>query len=139
MNIVAGVIGCGNIARFHFSGLQKAGARVKWVCDLSEERARSWADKCGASVTTDYRQVIRDAAVNTIVLTTVSSVHRPICLAAIDAGKAVICEKTLAENADDALEIVKAAERRRTIFYTSYHACPVETTVELHNVLVESE
>jgi len=51
---------------------------------------------------------------------TISSTHKEICLAAIDAGKAVICEKTLAENADDALQIVRQAERKGTIFYTSY-------------------
>ena len=35
MGVVAGVIGCGGISRFHFAGLEKAGARIKWVCDLS--------------------------------------------------------------------------------------------------------
>ena len=35
MQITSGVIGCGNIARFHVSGLQKAGARIAWVCDLN--------------------------------------------------------------------------------------------------------
>ena len=120
MKLVAGVIGCGNIARFHFSGLEKAGTRVKWVCDLVEQQARPWAERFKASFTDDYRELMKDPEVNTVVLTALSSVHKPICLAAIKAGKAVICEKTLAENADDALEIVKAAERRKTIFYTSY-------------------
>ena len=120
MKLVAGVVGCGNIAKFHFSGLEKAGVRVKWVCDLMQDRAQPWAERFKASFTDDYRTMVKDPEVNTIVLTALSSVHKPICLAAIKAGKAVICEKTLAENADDALAIVKAAERRKTIFYTSY-------------------
>lgn len=119
-NLVAGVIGCGNISKYHFSGLKKAGAKVAWVCDLNESAARPWAEKHGARYTADYREVIADPGVNLLDVTAVSRVHKPVCLAAIAAGKAVICEKTLAENPDDALEIVQAAERQKTIFYTSY-------------------
>jgi predicted dehydrogenase len=115
-----GVIGCGGISRFHFSGLRKAGACVKWVCDLSEQAARPWAEQFGARYTADYRDIIADATVRVVDVTAVSSAHKAICLAAIEAGKAVICEKTLAENAADALQIVQAAVRKKTIFYTSY-------------------
>lgn len=120
MPITAGVIGCGNISRFHFSGLEKAGARVKWVCDLNEAAARPWAEQFGARYTADYRDIIADGEVNLVDVTSYSSVHKEICLAAIAAGKPVVCEKTLAVNADDALEIVQAAEAAGTIFYTSY-------------------
>jgi predicted dehydrogenase len=120
MSIVAGVIGCGNISKFHFAGLAKAGAKVKWVCDLSEAAARPWADKFKANYTADYRALLKDPAVQAVFVTTISSVHKPICLEAIRAGKAVICEKTLATNAEDALEITRAAAKARTIFYTCY-------------------
>ena len=120
MKIIAGVIGCGNISRFHFSGLEKCGAQVKRVCDLSETAARPWADKFKATYTKDYRELIADPAINTVVVTPISSVHKAICLAAIAAGKAVICEKTLAENPAAAWEIVQHAEKKGTCFYTSY-------------------
>ena len=118
--LFAGVIGCGNISRFHFSGLEKAGVKIAWVCDLNEAAARPWADKFGARYTADYRELIADPAVNLVDVTALSRIHTDVCLAAIAAGKAVICEKTLAENPDDALAIVQAAERQQTIFYTSY-------------------
>lgn len=118
MAITAAVIGCGNISQYHFDGLEKAGARIKWVCDLSREQAQPWIDKFGASFTIDYKEALDD--VDLVVITPVSSVHKRMCCDAINAGKAVICEKTLAENADDSLEIVKLAEERGTIFYTSY-------------------
>ncbi|MFA5205017.1 MAG: Gfo/Idh/MocA family oxidoreductase [Lentisphaeria bacterium] len=118
--VTVGVVGCGNISRFHFSGLEKAGARIKWVCDLNEAVARPWADKFGATYTADFRQIVADPEVTLVDVTTVSAVHKTICLAAIAAGKAVICEKTLAENPDDALAIVQAAAAKGTILYTSY-------------------
>ncbi len=118
--IIAAVIGCGNISTFHFSGLQRAGAQIKWVCDLHEAAARPWAEKFGARFTADYREILADPEVNLVNVTGIARTHKAMCLDAIAAGKAVICEKTLAENADDAFEIVKAAEDAGTIFYTSY-------------------
>ena len=118
--IIAGVIGCGSIARFHFSGLEKAGVTIKWVCDISETAAKLWSEKFKARYTANYLDIINDREVNLVSVTSFSSTHKDICLNAIKARKAVICEKTLAENADDSLEIVKAAEKAKTIFYTSY-------------------
>lgn len=120
MKLKAGVIGCGSISQFHFEGLAAAGAEVPWVCDFNEKAARPWADKFKARYTADYKEVLADPAVDVIFVLTHSRYHKAICLDAIAAGKAVICEKTLAENADDALEIVSAAERRGIVFYTSF-------------------
>jgi predicted dehydrogenase len=120
MKLVTGVIGCGNISKFHFSGLEKAGAQVKWVCDLVEKNAKPYAEKFNAKYTADWKDVVADKEVNTVVITVLSSVHKDICLEAIRLGKAVICEKTLTENPDDSLEIIKAAEAKGSIFYTSY-------------------
>jgi predicted dehydrogenase len=120
MKVAAGVIGCGNISRFHFDGLEKAGVDVKWVCDLVGANSKPYAERFDARQTKDWMQVVKDPEVNTIVITTLSAIHKSICLAAIEEGKAVICEKTLAETADDSLEIVKAAQAKGTIFYTSY-------------------
>lgn len=120
MNPTFGVIGCGGIARFHFSGLEQAGAQVKYVCDLNPETAQPWAQKFNAIYTADYQQILRDPEVDAVTVATFSRSHKKICLDAIAAGKAVICEKTLAENADDAVEIIQAATQAGTIFYTSY-------------------
>lgn len=120
MNLTAGVIGCGSISRFHFAGLEEAGVRVKWVCDLREQAAAPYAARFKATYTADYRRILDDPEVNVVEVLTFSRSHKELCLAAIAAGKAVICEKTLAENADDALEIVSEAGRRGTVFYTSY-------------------
>jgi predicted dehydrogenase len=120
MSVTVGVIGCGGIARFHFSGLEKAGARIAWVCDVRPEAAAPWAAKVGARATGDFRAVMADPAVDAVWVTTFSAYHKEICLAAIAAGKAVVCEKTLAENADDAKAIVQAARAKGTVLYTSY-------------------
>ncbi len=118
--LTAAVIGCGNISQYHFSGLEKAGARIAWVCDLNEAAAQPYVQRFGARFARDYREVIADQSIDVVDITAISRVHKDVCLAAIDAGKAVICEKTLAENADDAWAIVSAATEAGTVFYTSY-------------------
>ena len=120
MGISSAVIGCGSISKFHFSGLEKAGVDVAWVCDPDADAARPWAQRYQARYTADHREIMADPSVDVVTVTALSGVHKPICLDAIGAGKAVICEKTLATNAADALEIVQAAEQAGTIFYTSY-------------------
>ncbi len=120
MPVIAGVIGCGNISRFHFPALEKAGATIRWVCDTNAEAARPWCNRCGARYTPDYREVLADPEVRLVDITTPTVLHRQMCSAAIAAGKAVVCEKTLAENAGDAAAIVQLAESAGTIFYTSY-------------------
>jgi len=125
-NLTIAVIGCGSISRFHFAALEKLGVAVRWVCDLNEAAARPYAEKFGARYTADYHDVLADPQVNgrsqTIVVfvLTISSTHKAMCSDAIRAGKAVVCEKTLATNPADALEIVRLAQERGTIFYTSY-------------------
>ncbi|HEY0008958.1 MAG TPA: Gfo/Idh/MocA family oxidoreductase [Tepidisphaeraceae bacterium] len=126
MPLSVGVIGCGNIARFHFAGLERFGARVAWACDTNEAAARPWVEKLEAKYTADYRQVLSDPAVQAVFVTTATRFHKQICLDAIAARKAVVCEKTLADSAVDAAEIVRAAEaadlvcflfgRPRTVF-----------------------
>lgn len=118
--IIVAVIGCGNISKFHFSGLEKAGAEIKWVCDLNEASTKQYQEKFNAKYTADFMDIVNDIEVNVVTITTFSGIHKKIALAAIDAGKAVICEKTLALNANDAWEITQAAEKKGTIFYTSY-------------------
>ena len=118
MNVA--VVGCGSISKFHFPGFEKAGAKIAWVCDLSEEAAGPWAERYGAKYTADFREAVTDPAVDVVDVTTISSLHREIAMEAINAGKALIVEKTLTESAADSLAVVRRAEERKTLFYTSY-------------------
>jgi predicted dehydrogenase len=115
-----GVIGCGSIARFHFEGLERAGASVVHVADLDPEAAAPYAERFGARVSTDYRDLLADPDVTVVSVLTHSKVHREMCIAALAAGKDVVCEKTLAENADEAVEIVAAARESGRLFFTAY-------------------
>jgi len=114
-----GLIGCGNISRFHITGYELAGAPIIHVCDVRPEAAQAVADRYGARVSTDYRALLDDPEVDLVSVTALSSAHREICLAALDAGKAVICEKTLTDTADASADVYRAAAAG-TFFATAY-------------------
>ncbi len=119
-----GIIGCGNISRFHFNGLAAAGAKVVHIADLSAQAAEPWVQKTGARFSADYRDLIADPEVTVVSVLTSARYHREICLAALAAGKDVICEKTMAANAAEAREIRLAARaaaaKNGAIFLTAF-------------------
>lgn len=115
-----GLIGCGNISRFHLHGYEQAGAKVVHCCDLRLEAAQRAAAPYGARVSTDYRAVLDDPAVQLVSVTTIASTHREICLAALAAGKGVICEKTLTDDPAASAEIARAAEAAGAFCATAY-------------------
>jgi len=115
-----GIVGCGSISRFHFSALAKIGASVVHVADLNEKAAAPYVEKFGARFSKDYKDLIADPRVTVVSVLTSSKYHKAICLAALAAGKDVICEKTMMENADDAEAVAKAARRSGRLFFTAF-------------------
>lgn len=115
-----GIIGCGNISRFHFRGLKKAGAAIIHISDLNENAAKPYVEQFGAKFSTDYRAVIDDPDVTVVSVLTSAKFHKEICVAALKAGKDVICEKTMSNNAEEAYEIAQAANASGRLFFMSY-------------------
>jgi predicted dehydrogenase len=115
-----GVIGCGGISRFHFGGLERAGAEVVHIADLNPDAAAPYAAAFDAKTSTDYRDLIADPEVTVVSVLTTGRHHKEICLAALAAGKDVVCEKTLSDNAGEAEEIARAVKASGRIFFTAY-------------------
>jgi predicted dehydrogenase len=59
-----------------------------------------------------YEELLADPAVDAVVIATPTSSHRPLTLAALDAGKHVFVEKPIAGTLEDAEAIVAAAKKR---------------------------
>lgn len=114
------IIGCGNISHFHYEGYEHAGAQITHVCDIRREAAEAVAARYGARVSTDYHAVIDDPNVELISVTAISSLHKEIALAAIAAGKGVVCEKTLTDNPADSAIIAQAADEAGAFAATAY-------------------
>ncbi|NQT58206.1 MAG: Gfo/Idh/MocA family oxidoreductase [Bacteroidetes bacterium] len=115
-----GIVGCGNISRFHFNSLEKAGAEIVHIADINEAAAKPWVDKFGAKFSTDYNDLINDPEVTVVSILTGSKFHKDIALKAIKAGKDIICEKTMMDNAAEAEEVAKAVGNSRILFFSAF-------------------
>ena len=92
------------------------------ICGRNRERAQEMADKYGiAMVYTDYGDMIAQAHLDAVVVSTPDDEHLPMTMTALDAGLHVLCEKPLAMNAADARTMYDSAESRNLrhlVFYT---------------------
>ncbi|MEU4827047.1 MULTISPECIES: Gfo/Idh/MocA family protein [Actinomadura] len=80
----------------------------------SADRARAAADALGwASVETDWKELLRRDDVQLVDICTPGDSHAEIAVAALDAGKHVLCEKPLANSVAEAEAMAAAAERAR--------------------------
>jgi myo-inositol 2-dehydrogenase/D-chiro-inositol 1-dehydrogenase len=100
-----GLIGAGGISRVHAAGWRDLGAHVSV---FSHDGAAALAEAYGFAVADDLDALL--AAVDVVDIVTSSRSHRDLALAAIAAGKHVVCEKPLAATSEAAREIAEAAE-----------------------------
>ncbi len=106
-----GFVGAGNITRYHLDALRQVpGAKAVAICDV-EERARQRAAEYGIDgVYTDYRRMVAEAPIDAVIVAVPNIIHHEVTVAALQAGKHVLCEKPMAINAALAGEMVRAAE-----------------------------
>ncbi len=86
------------------------------VADINEESARSAAEKFNVPhVYTDFREMLKRDDIHAVSVTTPNFLHKDATIAALEAGKHVLCEKPLARNAQEAREMVLAARKANRI------------------------
>lgn len=114
-----GLIGSGFMGRAHAHAFRSAPAvfdlpavpRLEMLADADLPSARTAAAALGfARATDDWKALVADPAVELVSIAAPNRFHKKMALAAIAAGKAVFCEKPLAPNARESLELVEAAE-----------------------------
>ena len=115
-----GIVGCGGISRFHFHALKEMGAAITCVADINLEAAQKRAAEFGARAVKDYHELVTADNVDVVSIVCAVVVHKEIALAAIAAGKAVICEKTMTTCQEDSYEVAKAVQKAGTPFYVCY-------------------
>lgn len=102
------VIGCGNIANnAHIPAYMKnPEAQIQYFCDIIPERAEAAVKKygCGTAIA-DYREALRDPEIDAVSVCTPNHMHAEISIAAMRAGKDVLCEKPAARTYQEALKM----------------------------------
>ena len=117
-----GIIGLGRMGRIYASHLAAlAQVRLVSVSDVVPDRAEAIAGEFGAGVwTTDYREVLADDEIQAVFVTSPTSTHREVVVAAAEAGKAIFCEKPIALTLEDTDDMIAAIERHSVMFQAGF-------------------
>ncbi len=98
------------------------GVEVTRIAARDRSRAEAFAATHGIpAVSDDYRQVIEADDVDVVYNPLPMSLHAQWTIAALRAGKHVLCEKPLASNATEAAEMVRVAEVESRILAEAFH------------------
>ncbi|OLE18295.1 MAG: hypothetical protein AUG50_06595 [Betaproteobacteria bacterium 13_1_20CM_3_63_8] len=107
-----GIIGVGFGAQVHVPAFRSEGWDVAAICSRTREKAQKAADEAGiASVYTDPMELIRRDDLAAVAIITPPGAHHQLSIAALDAGKHVLCEKPFAIDAKQAEEMCAAADK----------------------------
>jgi UDP-N-acetylglucosamine 3-dehydrogenase len=118
----AAVIGLG-IGRRHIQAYQALpGVEVAAVVDADSNALINAQREFGiAHGFTDYRQLLERADIDLVSICTPDRLHAGQALAALDAGKHVLCEKPLATRSEDAIAIVHKAHATGRTFMVCHN------------------
>ncbi|TCC62024.1 Gfo/Idh/MocA family oxidoreductase [Kribbella pittospori] len=113
--LTVGLIGAGNIAHLHVGAWKALGARI---LVHSLEGAETMAEQYGLEVAASLDDCLAEAEFVDVV--TPSATHKEVTLAAIKAGRNVICEKPLTLTAADSHEVIAAAAAAGVRIYPAH-------------------
>ena len=106
------VIGYGGMGSYHVEHLlsQSEGFQLAGIMDSAIERQRAAKEK-GLHVYEDQAAVFADEAVDLVLIATPNDSHKTIAIAAMTAGKHVICEKPATITAEDLKDILAVSDQ----------------------------
>lgn len=110
---------------------------VALVVDLYEENAKTLAATCGARYSTDWKEAVNDPAIDAVLVLTFPDTHAEISIAAMEAGKDVLCEKPLARVSVEAQQMVETAQKNKRILKCAFNLRHHPALVEAHRLYTE--
>lgn len=100
--------------------------KLEAICDVLPFRIEQAKDRIEehTKIYTEYKELLNDRSIDAVVITTPFSTHHKIAMDAINAGKHVYCEKTLAKGIYEINQLVDKVEHSNVIFQTGhqYHS-----------------
>lgn len=110
------VIGYGGMGGWHTDKIKKLkGAELIGIYDILDERCRLSEQK-GMHAFCSREELLSDDRIDLVTVATPNDFHKEIVIAALEAGKNVICEKPVALNSADLEEMIAVAKKTGKLF-----------------------
>jgi len=122
-SIGVAIVGCGGITlQNHLPGLALCPeTKVVALCDANAATLDAARKQTGVMVgSTSYEDIVKRDDVHAVIIATPNFTHGPIALAAIAAGKHVLCEKPIAMSYAEAKQMLEAAEKANVRHMTAF-------------------
>lgn len=113
MALGIGIIGCGKIAQVrHLPELHaNPDAQLIGYYNPTLHRAEEQANKYGGTVYTTIDSMLSDPRIDAVVISLANQAHASTSIQALEAGKAVLCEKPMATTIEECEAMVEASRR----------------------------
>ena len=107
-----GIIGGGQIVqRRHLPEiLDNPEAEVGAICDVVKERVEALAAQYNCKAYTDWKELVADPTLDAVIVAATNTTHAEMSIAALKAGKHVMCEKPMAVSLEEAQALMRTAE-----------------------------
>jgi predicted dehydrogenase len=121
--IKTAVIGTGFMGKVHTEGIRRLGnVEIAGVAAIDQQEADKFAQDTGIdNVTTDYQALLADRAIEAVHVCTPNAMHFPMAMAAMAAGKHVLCEKPLAISVEEGRKLVETATKKKLANCTNHN------------------
>ena len=139
-DVGAAVIGTGFIGTVHVEALRRIGVHVRGVLGSTPERGQARADALG--VPRAYPSIdamLADPDVEVVHVTSPNDLHLPHARAILAAGRHVVCEKPLAMDAAESLELVELAADIGLVNATNFNIRYYPLNQHAHEVVTSGE
>ena len=107
-----GIIGCGKIAQVRHIPEYAANPNVEvyGFYDINQERTAALAKQYGGKAFASYEELLADKTIEAVSVCTANHAHAEVTIAALKAGKHVLCEKPMAVTLEECEAMVAAAK-----------------------------
>ena len=112
------VVGYGGMGGWHTRYMLTSDAiNLLGIYDIKQERA-DLAEQNGIHAYASWEEVLADPKVDFVTLAVPNELHKPLSIAALEAGKNVISEKPICLSSQELADIIAASERTGKLFTT---------------------
>ena len=136
-----GIIGCGSIAKQRHAAEYAANpeSEIAGFYDLTRARAEALQKAYGGAVYESYEAMLADKSIDAVSVCTANHTHAMITIAALEAGKHVLCEKPMATSLEDCRAMVAASQRTGKKLMLGHNQRLTDAHVAVKNLLDSGE
>ncbi len=130
------VIGAGRGKTFIKSAQSIAGdIKLVAICDQNATALEAWKDDPEIKLYTDYQQVLNDPEVDAVCLATPVPMHASQSIAALEAGKHVLCEVTASYTIEEGWDLIDAVKRTGRTYMMAENYCYMDAVLQVQNMV----